>query len=104
MYETSEISFFSGAEDTNEFDVPAALSSKSSKKLPEKEGRYLVTLPLCGDDGNYDGYYVTVARWGTPPKEESTYFYLIFEENEYVYLNEVEAWMELPPPYEKKKK
>ena len=74
------------------------------KKLPEKEERYLVTLPLCGDDGNSDGYYVTVARWGKPPKEESTYFYLIFEEDEYVYLNDVEAWMELPAPYEKKKK
>ena len=52
------------------------------KKLPEKEGRYLVTLPLCGDDGNSDGYYVTVARWGKPPKEESTYFYLIFEKDD----------------------
>ena len=68
-------------------------------RLPEKEGRYLVSYKLdvdMGDDGEpYDIIDVEVMHFFADPQREFSW-----DDNYYEYTtDEILAWMPLPEPY-----
>ena len=69
-----------------------------SERSPEKDGRYLVTDTLFGDD-----LWVLTAWYGTPPMPsrpvKGKCFFVSDDEYGDVPYDDVVAWMPLPEPY-----
>lgn len=69
-----------------------------SERLPGKDGRYLVTYPLIGDD-----LWVATAWYGTPSMPnrpvKGKCFFVSDDEYGDVPYDDVVAWMPLPEPY-----
>ena len=70
-----------------------------SERLPEKDGRYLVTYPLL----RRDDLWVATAWYGTPPMPnrpvKGKCFFASDDEWGDVPYDDVVAWMPLPEPY-----
>ena len=70
-----------------------------SERLPEKDGRYLVTYPLL----RRDDLWVATAWYGTPPMPsrpvKGKCFFVSDDEWGDVPYDDVVAWMPLPEPY-----
>lgn len=70
-----------------------------SERLPDREGRYLVTLPLV------NGYpWLRILHYGMPDFDEEYRRRCWYETGDYcdIAVNGIVAWMPLPEPYEEK--
>lgn len=84
--------------ETAKEDMPKTGWIPVSERLPEKDGRYLVTCPSLGDD-----LEVSTAWYGTPlmpirPVKGKCFFDSDDEWGDVPY-DDVLAWMPLPKPY-----
>lgn len=71
-----------------------------SERLPDREGRYLVTLPLV------NGYpWLKILRYGVPDFDEEYRRRCWYETGDYcdIAANGIVAWMPLPKPYEERR-
>lgn len=71
-----------------------------SERLPDREGRYLVTLPLV------NGYpWLRILHYGMPDFDEEYRRRCWYETGDYcdIAVDGIVAWMSLPEPYEERR-